>query len=338
MRSSISNSSSRAPIGRWWSVWLIATVLSLSFLCAWEGFWRSRGLRPTLRDDQSLWCFNLRTVRPKSVVLLGASRILADIDLPVLSKALGRTVIQLGVAGGGTQVATILEHFADDETFCGMVVVSVIPRVFFRPVAARSRVDDMISFCDSQLAKPAQRSEYCMRLVVQASLVSRQPAISMERLYSRMITREWPAPTGRTVDRNRHVRLDGQFINKERRIRGISANIQEATEPTNDQKQLILERFERSVKKIQSRGGRVVAVHLPTSGAIEELEERRFPRLQYWDVFANYTGAMTINADDFEAFDAIECPDGSHMDFRDQEDFTRQLAKIILERINHLID
>ena len=46
------------------------------------------------------------------------------------------------------------------------------------------------------------------------------------------------------------------------------------------------------ISKIESRGGRVVFVHLPSSLHILEYERRWFQRDRFWNVFAEQTSAI----------------------------------------------
>ena len=55
-----------------------------------------------------------------------------------------------------------------------------------------------------------------------------------------------------------------------------------------------LEQIKSMVSHIQQRGGRVVFVRLPVSGAVREMDDQLFPRSDYWDVLAQHSGALTI--------------------------------------------
>jgi hypothetical protein len=73
----------------------------------------------------------------------------------------------------------------------------------------------------------------------------------------------------------------------------------------------------------------VIFVRFPTSGVLWELEEQRYPRKDYWDVFAAESRAATVHFKDYPALARFQCPDGSHLDYRDAVPFTKALAEIL---------
>ena len=87
------------------------------------------------------------------------------------------------------------------------------------------------------------------------------------------------------------------------------------------------------VRRIEDRGGRVVFVKLPVSGELVRFEQKRFPRQRYWDVLAASTSAVTIHCADHPELAGFECPDGSHLDYRDARVFTRAFGNMLSRRL-----
>jgi hypothetical protein len=83
------------------------------------------------------------------------------------------------------------------------------------------------------------------------------------------------------------------------------------------------------VSAIEKRGGKVVFVRFPTSKKIWDIDEGRFPKSLYWDVFAELSLAKTLHFKDFESLSGFDLPDGSHLDQKDKVEFTENLAEII---------
>ncbi|MGH8245811.1 MAG: hypothetical protein ACREUU_05195, partial [Gammaproteobacteria bacterium] len=69
-----------------------------------------------------------------------------------------------------------------------------------------------------------------------------------------------------------------------------------------------------AVNRIQARGGRVIFLVLPTSGYVKAINDRRYPREHFWDVFASSSGARTLHFEDEASLREFTCPDGSHLD------------------------
>jgi len=70
-----------------------------------------------------------------------------------------------------------------------------------------------------------------------------------------------------------------------------------------------------------------VFVRLPSTGAVWELEQTYFPREFYWDVLVQNTPADTLHFRDVPEMAVLPCPDGSHLDARQAEAFTRVLVR-----------
>ena len=79
------------------------------------------------------------------------------------------------------------------------------------------------------------------------------------------------------------------------------------------------------VKAIEGRGGRVLFADFPTAGLVRAIEEKRYPRELFWDRFVGTVKAKAIDAADYPSLDGFQCPDGSHLDFRDRSRFTLAL-------------
>ena len=90
-----------------------------------------------------------------------------------------------------------------------------------------------------------------------------------------------------------------------------------------------IQKLEDLVTKIQTRGGKVIFVRFPTSGNCWQMDEEYLPKAKYWDVFAAHTRARTIHFKDYPSLSAFECPDCSHLDYRDAILFTKALVAIL---------
>ncbi len=81
--------------------------------------------------------------------------------------------------------------------------------------------------------------------------------------------------------------------------------------------------------ELQDRGVRVVVISFPVCGRRREIERSRYPRKQFWEVFAARTSAITIRSEDSPELQDYTCRDGSHLDKRDTPRFTRALRRIV---------
>ncbi len=72
-----------------------------------------------------------RSVGPESLVIVGDSRALFDLDFDELEKGLGKRPVQLALAGSCAY--PILADLANDERFHGTVLCSIVPGMWFAP-------------------------------------------------------------------------------------------------------------------------------------------------------------------------------------------------------------
>jgi hypothetical protein len=133
MHSSTSNSDFERTIPAlpWPRVLLAVAGLSFTATIAWEIHARASGYQPTLNDTADLWSETRAKLKPDSLVLLGTSRMLFDLDLDLVEQGLGQKPLQLALVGSSPY--PILADVAADETFRGTVVLDVVPAIYFAP-------------------------------------------------------------------------------------------------------------------------------------------------------------------------------------------------------------
>ena len=92
----------------------------------------------------------------------------------------------------------------------------------------------------------------------------------------------------------------------------------------------LVHELKESVRKIESRGGKVILVRFPTSGPLRVAEERDFPRERYWNRMVE--GLAALHFEDAPSLRSFSCPEGSHLDARDKVQFTAALARELKDR------
>src|SRR5262245_29590022 len=115
----------------WRGVLIAVALLTTAATVTWELRARARGYVPTLNDTADLWSQTRGKVKPDSLVLLGTSRMLFDMDLDVLEQGLGKRPTQLALVGSSP--FPILANLASDESFHGTVLLDIVPMMFLAP-------------------------------------------------------------------------------------------------------------------------------------------------------------------------------------------------------------
>jgi hypothetical protein len=294
------------------------------------------GYRPSIEDNANAWCLARSAVRERdrdAVVLIGASRVIMDIDTAAFSETWsGRKPIQLAVVGSDCR--PMLRHLAEETEFCGIVICDVIPNTFFaEPPQSNIQVDYIQQYRQQPWLALA---EQWLRTHLHARFLFRLPELAPADVCLRVFKGEsLPRPRWQIShpDRSMHAdfslcheveKLQAQWVQNRRHAHGVAPQ----------QLDRDLESIEAHVDRIQRRGGRVVFVHFPTSGPVRDIEEERFPRARYWDTLAAGTSGISIHSRDYPSLASFSCPDGSHLDQRDAVGFTLQFVPLMKAKLN----
>ena len=93
----------------------------------------------------------------------------------------------------------------------------------------------------------------------------------------------------------------------------------------------MLNRAKIAVDKIKARGGQVLFVRTPSSGAFLMGEKMGFPREKYWDRLLAISNCPGIHFADYPAIANFICPEFSHLSQSDAIVFTKNFIKILSE-------
>jgi hypothetical protein len=312
---------------------MVALVVAAAALVRVEFFVRARGYRPSVTDDEYLWSIERARASSgddRALVLLGDSRIQLDIDTDELRRALpGYQVIQLAVQF--TTPTAALADLAADEAFRGVVVVGVVE--WDLGSEEKDTLEQYVSTFHRRWRAPGAVAERWLATRVQSRLTFLS-ATGRRTLEGLIRSHRWPIAIYVATRPDRSVQADYRFKNasarrqrNEEQMRG--RRLWKKGSAARRRHAMLLE---PSVRAIRARGGEVVFVRMPMSGALERASDRSYPRAKYWDRFAAATSARTIHYLDHPGLGGIPLPDDSHMDMRDAPRFTRALADVMIAR------
>lgn len=348
MHSSTSSFERPVPQMPWNRMALLAYLLVAVATVAWEIRVRSMGYAPTLNDTNDLWVDRREAVRPDSLVIIGDSRPLFDIDLDALEAGIGKRPVQLSIAGSGAY--PILADLAADESFKGDVVVGLVPIMYLAPGGP------LVATSEGALRRrtarsPSQRFSHHVAMFFEERLAFlKQEDLTLVNLLMDLQIPNRPGslvpprfpPYFQTVDRERRTRMTDECA------RDGSA-LQLAVEqswlrlfvppppPTWAPKEAFMEDMRKgtearyaqtaeAVKKIRDRGGRVVFVRFPHTEWLKELEDHATPRAETWDRMLRETGAPGIHFEDHPELAGFHCPEWSHLSAPDSVEFSKRIA------------
>ncbi len=332
----------------WRGILLAVTLLTAVAAVAWEIRVRAWGYVATYTDDSDLWADRRGTVKPDSIVIIGDSRALFDSDLNTLEQGLGQRPVQLALVGSCAY--PILENLANDESFHGTVISSLLPMIWLAPPPAPPYQKSVRALHRYRSRTLAQRSSHYIGLWLEGHIAFlNDDDLTLEALLDHLPVHnradaQIPPPgppyfANMDLDR-RNWMIDQavhpgklqdrvkfgwpplftpppppSYVPKEAFLAGVGKAIEARFGDTA-----------AAVKKIRARGGKVVFVRYPFNGPLKELEDKATPRAGPWSRILKESGAPGIYFEDYPELAGFTCPEWSHLSAPDSVEFTKRLV------------
>lgn len=347
MHSSTFNFERPIPAQPWRGIAVLVVLTILVAATAWEIRCRAVGYAPTLNDTEDLWAQTRRRVTPGSLVIIGDSRAWFDSDLDELERGLGTRPVQL--AQPGSCAFPVLEDLANDETFHGTIICSIVPRMFFAPGGPLlENAQKAVKRYHTQTL--AQRGSHFLAMPLEEHV-----AFLKERdLTIQALLKELPLPNRPGAQPPRKMPPYFQWVDRDRRARMTESCAQPGRlqtrvktgwiplftpppPPSYIPKEVFEQRMGQAVEtrfrdtteaieKLRNRGGRIVFVRYPVTGDLKALEDKATPRFGIWERLLRDTGAPGIYFEDFPELASFDCPEWSHLSASDSVEFTKRLV------------
>ncbi|MBK8548009.1 MAG: hypothetical protein IPL63_11750 [Saprospiraceae bacterium] len=325
----------------------ITLILSLFSVISWEVSWRSKGRIPDLSDDKFLWAekrAQVENLDKNSVVIIGSSRVLFNLQLPEWEKLTGTKPIQLATAGG--HAVPVLEDIVKNTDYSGTLIVGVTPGIFFSKPSKESRswgrTQKRVDYYHKRTY--ADRLNHFLSIPLQNNLAFLSAAENEWAddidLKSLLRATKWGVRTGREndppfnsfqyLDIDRNTRMshkcahDTAFTNTVKRV--WKFHNEKAKKSPKDEAVLYVEKL---VKKFEDRGGNLIFLQSPSTGFYKEQEAKNQPREEFWDVLIQKTGVKGYHYEDYESLKNFDCPEWSHLSGEDADRFTHAFLNIL---------
>jgi len=332
----------------WRGLTVVVVLIVIVASAAWELYVRSIGYGPTLNDTEDLWVQVRRQVKPESIVIVGDSRPVFDLDLDELEKGLGKRPLQLALPGSCAY--PILAELANDEEFHGTIICSIVPGMFFAPGGPLVETSQKAL---NRLRKqtPAQRASHHLGMFLEERLTFlKQEDLTLDALLKQLpipnrsyaqVPPTFP-PYFQTVDRERRARMIESCADPNgplaRKIQHIWLPLfTPPPPPTYVPREAFMEnifkainaRFgdtAKAVEKLRARGGKIVFVRFPNGGELKALEDKLNPRARDWERLLKETDVPGIYWEDYPELATFTCPEWSHLSAGDSVEFSKRLV------------
>jgi len=326
---------------------LVAIIISVVGLVAWEMYWRNQGFYPTLDDNEALWAMQRSRVEKATsadILLMGSSRVLFDLQLNQWQEQSGIRPIQL--ASVGSSPLPIFHDVVNNTNFNGTIIVGVTPGLFFSTTSPdaqpwqwpQSKVDYY------KKRTYAQISNHLLSLPLQKNLAFLSDdqgvdGIKLKELLGKINTGNRvldPMPPFHefgeiAVDRNNVMKqitlTDTAYANSIIRVWQFFGK-KAASGPPPD-KASTMAFFLKDLKIFDARGGHLILVRCPSSGTLRAGENMGVPRAEFWDDLVKQAQVKSYHFEDYAQLKDLKCPEESHLSAEDARYFTTELAKIM---------
>lgn len=336
---------------------VLTLILVIVSIGSWEFYLRSKGFDTSYYDDPALWAQKRSMIyepADKATVFIGASRIKFDLDIDTWQNITGDHAIQLACVG--STPVPILQDLANDKNFKGKLIVDVVEGLFFSASAGNAkRPNENMKYYKDQT--PAQRASFHINHLLESKFVFLDKEwLSLNELLNGLHVPSrpgvydfpgFPSEFGR-VKFNRQEYMTDKLVadtNIQNKVKSIWDGFRKMAPPlpppgpvldsvlaaTGKEQDSIFNVVKTAVDKIKARGGQVLFVRPPSSGAYLMGEKMNFPREKFWNKLLAVTNCPGIHFEDYPEIAHFICPEFSHLSPADAIVFTKNLIKILQE-------
>ena len=332
------------PARAWVRMGSTAFLLVLLLLSLWE--WQARmriGLRAgDIDDSPQSWAEQRRLADSAPVTIVGDSRILFDTDLDRFQQLTGVRPIQTAIVG--TNARALLDTYANDPGFHGLLIVGLADLSYFRPEGIGLGEGYLKSF--DRNGKPSQLSGLWIDRWLQRHIAFLDSDYRLSRWAPRFDRGMRTGPYGpyddvwkisETYDDRQYAMWDR--IESDAFLRDHARHAWNVFKgpplPPKIANAVVADSAE-AVRRIRERGGEVIFVRPPSAPELRKVEEGRLPRTKGWDRLLAGTRAKGIHFDDLPAAQGLNIPEWSHLSARCATVFTDAYVRKLVELTDRL--
>ena len=306
---------------------------------AWEWNARARvGLRAgDIDDSPQAWAEQRRAADLAPVAIVGDSRILFDTDLDRFQQLTGVRPVQ--VSHVGTNARPLLEHFANDPNFHGLLIVGLADTMYFgMPVIG---LGGAAVHNYGKNGKPSQLTGLWLDRWLQQYLAFMDHDYRLSRMVPK-VDHGWRKGVdspyedvwklSETLPGRQYFMWDR--IETDPYLRGHARHAWDGFKgppvpPRVANK--VITRTAEAVRRIRARGGDVVFIRPPSAPQLRVHEQKRIPRTLGWDRLLVGANAKGVHADDLPQAQHLLLPEWSHLSRKCAMVFTDAYVRRLIE-------
>ena len=287
----------------------------------WE--WNARanlGLRAgDIDDSPQAWAEQRRLADAAPVAIVGDSRILFDTDLDRFQQLTGIRPIQTAIVG--TNARALLETYANDPNFHGLLILGLADLSYFRPKGVGIGGPYLKNF--SKADKPSQLTGMWIDRWLQRHLAFMDSDYRLSQWAPRFdhgMRAKTYGPyesvwkISEVFDGRQYFMWDR--IETDPYLQGHARhawNVFKGPPLPPFIARNVVARSAEAVRRIRARGGDVIFIRPPSAPELRSIEDKRLPRSLGWDQLLATAKAKGIHADDLPQAQNLVIPEWSHL-------------------------
>ncbi len=299
------------------AVFLMVTLL----MSGWE--WNARanlGLRAgDIDDSPQAWAEARRAADFGQVAIVGDSRILFDTDQARFQQLTGVRPVQ--VSHVGTDSRALLEHFANDPNFHGLLLVGMADTMYFGMPVIGLGGTAVHNYAKND--KPSQLTGLWIDRWLQNYFAFMDSDYRLSRMVPKLDHgwRKGVDSPYEDVWKINEVFPGRQYfmwdqIQKNKYLQAHARHAWNGFKGPPIPKWLadkVIARSAEAVRRIRARGGDVIFIRPPSAPELRVNEQQRIPRALGWERLLVGANAKGIHFDDLPQAQNLELPEWSHL-------------------------
>jgi len=328
------------PLQPWVRIGTCVFFAVALLLAGWE--WNARrnlGLRAgDIGDSPQAWAEARRAADTSQVAIVGDSRILFDTDQARFEALTGVRPTQ--VAFVGTNSRTLLEHFANDPKFHGLLLVGMADTMYFGMPVIGVGGPAVHNYAKND--KPSQLTGLWIDRWLQKYFAFMDAEYRLSNLTNRGLDHGWRKKVDSPYEdvwKISETFPGRQYfmwnrIETDAYLRGHARHAWDGFNGPNIPPALankVIARTAEAVRRIRDRGGDVIFIRPPSAPELRVNEQRRIPKALGWDRLLVGANAKGIHADDLPQAQKLVLPEFSHLSRKCATVFTDAYVRRLIE-------
>lgn len=327
------------PLQPWSKIGAFVLTAVALLVIGWEWQMRTRvGLRAgDIGDSPQAWAEARRAADLRPIAIVGDSRILFDTDLSRFEALTGVRPVQ--VSHVGTNARTLLENFANDPNFHGLLIVGMADTMYFGMPGIGLAGPAVHNYAKND--KPSQLSGLWLDRWLQHYAAFMDSEYRLSRQVPQVDTgwRKGVDSPYEDVWKISEVSAGRQYVMWDRietdsYLRAHARHAWDGFKGPPIPPKLadrVIARSAEAVRRIRARGGDVIFIRPPSAPQLRVNEQKRIARSLGWDRLLVGAQAKGIHADDLPQAQNLVLPEWSHLSGKCATVFTDAYVRRLTE-------